>query len=120
MWNMNLKYGLTVFSFAIFSLAAATAEAQLVGKWAEVNGPDRVEFTSAGTFVGTMAYGSSGGQQAIAGKYFVDGENISIKLDGDSPMTWKFKISEGDLIVTYQQGGAVKLDGSMAKFRKSK
>jgi hypothetical protein len=35
-------------------------------------------------------------------------------------MTWKFKFSNGDLIVTYQQGGAVKEDGSMAKFRRSK
>jgi uncharacterized protein (DUF2147 family) len=106
-----------VAAFAISQ--AATPESQLVGKWTEVNGPDKIEFTSAGTFSGSMAYGE-GGQESIAGKYFVDGDHISIKLDRDSPMTWKFKISDGDLIVTYEQGGAVKLDGSMAKFHRSR
>jgi hypothetical protein len=99
---------------------ASTPQSTLVGKWAEVNGPDKIEFTSAGAFAGNMAYGMGGGQQAIAGKYFVDGENISIDLERDHPMTWTFHFSDGDLVVKYQQGGAVKMDGSMAKFRKSK
>lgn len=112
---------LALFAIAVFALAkAATPESQLVGKWTELNGPDKIEFTGVGAFSGSMAYGMNGGQQSISGSYFVDEDKLSIKLDHDHPMTWKFKLSNGDLIVTYQQGGAVKEDGSMAKFRRSK
>ena len=68
-----------------------------------------------------MVYGVNGTVKAIVGKYFVDEDNISIQLNGDDrPMTWKFKFSGNYLIVTYTQGGAVKWDGSMARFERAK
>lgn len=104
---------------AAFGLFAATPDSQLVGNWTEVAGSDKIEFTSAGTFSGTMTYGLKARPQSISGKYSVDQDNIGIQLDHDAPMTWKFNFSNGDLVVTYEQGGTVKVDGTMAKFRRS-
>lgn len=93
---------------------------QLVGTWTQEGGADTVTFSADGKFAGTMAYGSSGGPRELSGTYFVNADSISITLNSDSPMTWKFALSGGELVVTYQQGGAVKMDGSMAKFKPAK
>jgi len=37
-------------------------------------------------------------------------------VDGDSPMTWEYRVSGSDIIFTYLSGGMVKQDGTMAKF----
>ena len=96
--------GLVLFgaAFAAFSATNAFAsESQLVGKWTEVNGQDKIAFTTQGTFTATMVYGVEGIVKTIVGKYFVDEDNISIQLNGDDrPMTWKFKFSGNYLIVT--------------------
>ena len=93
---------------------------QLFGAWTQEGGADAVTFNADGKFSGTMAYGSSGGLRQLTGTYFVNADSMSITLDGDSPMAWKFALSGGELVVTYQQGGAVKMDGSMAKFKPAK
>jgi len=93
----------------------------VTGKWAEVDGPDTVEFTSDGNFSGSFIYDSAGFKQNIAGKFSADGDKISLNST-DNPkdsMVWKIKLDGGVLQVTYQQGGAPKLDGSTAKFHRS-
>ncbi len=96
---------------------ATKSEDELIGKWQEVNGIDTIEFLKDGTFKGALKSGMSGAPQSVVGNYFVDGESISINRN--NPMTWKYKISGDDLIVTYVQGAEIKLDNSMAKFRRA-
>jgi len=113
-------YLLTICTLVVILGCQKTPEKQLVGKWAEVNGADRIEFKSDGSFAGNMAYGMGGQQKDIVGKYFIEGEAISINLYDSYPMTWKFKFSGEELVITYEKGGAVKMDGAMAKFSRVK
>lgn len=92
----------------------------LFGKWVEVNGHDNIEFAKDGLFLGRMTSGIAGEMKNISGNYFVDSDNISLQPNGGVPMTWKFKFSNGYLILTYQQGGSVKEDGSLARFERAK
>ena len=66
-----------------------------------------------------MAYGMDRAQRPIKGTYFVVKNRISIKLKDDSSMVWEYEFSDGTLVITYKQGGAVKEDGSMAQFKKA-
>ncbi|MGB8261721.1 MAG: hypothetical protein WCE75_15270 [Terracidiphilus sp.] len=121
--NRTLIRAFVLCTAVLAALAPAVSSApgpEITGKWVEVNGPDKVEFTSAGTFSAVMAYGMNGSQRAISGKYFVDEDKIAIQLNDDAPMTWKFKFSGGYRVVTYSQGGMVKEDGSMARFERQK
>lgn len=67
-----------------------------------------------------MKHAIEGGSREIFGTYFIDNDAISINLDDDAPMTWRYKFSDGALIITYDQGGKVKIDRTMAKFVKDK
>ena len=59
---------------------------------------------------------------AVTGTYFVaDETTIGINLTRRQPMTWKVKLPTSDtLIITYEQGGAAKIDHSVAKFNRPK
>jgi hypothetical protein len=109
--------GVLVFTICLASCGQA-GEKALVGTWQELNGNDRVEFRQGSTFSGSMASGADRGQEQLSGTYFLEGDTIGIKLQDGSPMTWKFKLTGDDLVVTYVQGGRVKEDQSITKFRR--
>jgi uncharacterized protein (DUF2147 family) len=116
----GLAWIISVLLILVPIAASSAAEsAVLVGKWRELNGKDVIEFKKDGHFAGTMAYGMDRMQRAVSGTYFVVKKKISIKLNDSSPMTWEYEFTDGKLIITYQQGGEVKEDGSMAQFRRS-
>jgi hypothetical protein len=96
--------------------------AKVVGKWAEANGSDRIEFTADGKFQGIVTYGMAHELRPIVGTYFVvEGDTVAINLTGYFPMIWKVKtLPDGGVIFTYQQGGSVKADRTMAKFKPAK
>ena len=97
------------------------AKSAIVGSWHEVNGSDSVTFAKDGTFTAMMAYGMSGHPSSMIGTYFVDGQKASITVPNhpDDSMTWEVKIEGDQMTVTYTAGGAVKMDGSMARFRRT-
>ena len=107
--------------FAAFA-SAAGLESQIVGKWTETSGKDKIEFKADGTFSGIIAYGEGGTLTAVTGTYFVaDETTIGINLTSRAPMTWKVKLPTSDtLIVSYEEGGEAKLDRSIAKFQRTK
>lgn len=100
------------------SCGAVATQGGLVGAWVSTDGQESIEFTKDGTFKATLKYGMSGSLRDVTGTYFVDGAKLSITPAGGHPMTWEFNVSGGEVVFTYVQGGAVKLNGSMAKFRK--
>jgi hypothetical protein len=113
--------------FAVVALALAQGcksgpAVDVTGKWSEVNGPDAVEFKSDGTFTGNFIYDSTGSEKSVDGKYSTSGDRLTLTSTNDPPasMVWKVASSAaGILDVTYQKGGAYKLDGSTAKFHHS-
>jgi hypothetical protein len=92
-----------------------------VGKWAEVDGPDTVEFTSGGTFTGNFVFDSQGFQKPVNGSYTVSGNKVTLTAtpDAKDSMVWTISNENGAMGVTYKQGGAPKLDGSSAKFHRA-
>ena len=112
--------GALLFAVALLVLIVGckrTPEASLVGHWQEINGSDTIDFQPDGKFNAHMKAGINGGDDDLAGKYFVSGDSISIDLGDNSPMTWKFQQPDDRLVVTYTAGGRVKMDGGMAQFK---
>ena len=105
--------------FATLSCKTSGPEG-LLGKWQQENGQDQIEFGAKGAFHAQMADDDSGRRRTLEGTYFVDADKISIDPKGDSPMTWRYKFADGDLVITYEQGGVLKLDGTMAKFKRQR
>ena len=100
------------------SKKATKPEDDLIGKWQEVNGPDSIEFRKDGMFTARLASSYSKAPKNLNGAYFVEGDLISIKPSQGYSMTWKYRLSEGELIITYQQGGDLKLNGDLTKYKK--
>jgi len=94
-------------------------EEQILGKWLSQEG-DFVEFNADGTFESSMIEYGRTGFRGISGNYFISGDLIGVNGNNAPAMTWKFSIQGDNLIVTYVQGGDLKLDDSMAKYRRPK
>ena len=97
----------------------STPAIDVTGKWSEFNGPDAVEFKSDGTFTGTFIYDSTGSEKPVDGKYSTSADKLTLTSTNDPPasMVWKIASAPGGILeVTYQKGGAYKLDGSTARF----
>ncbi len=117
-------YALTLLAIVALAFTQGCKSAPAVdvtGKWAEVSGPDAVEFKPDGTFSGNFIYDSTGSEKAVDGKYSVEGDKVTLTSTNDPPasMVWKTAFADGVLTVTYSKGGAYKLDGSTAKFHHS-
>jgi hypothetical protein len=119
---------ISLWGFALLAVVALAAiqgctkaPVDVVGKWAEVDGPDRIEFTPAGTFSGTFVYDSDAFEKTFGGKYSVDGDKVTLTAQDDKrdSMVWKVSLENSVLSVVYKDGGAPKLDGTKAKFRHS-
>ena len=56
---------------------AAPPEKEIVGKWADADGADNIEYKAVGTFVETV------GGESIKGKYsFPDAAHLKVEFDG--------------------------------------
>jgi hypothetical protein len=90
----------------------------IVGKWQEEHARESIEFTADGNYSGNMLYGMSQTPRDVSGTYFTANDQISLTPKESSyPMTWKFQfLDDGGLVLTFVQGGEVKIDGTMAKY----
>ena len=119
-----MKNALLVFAFflALASLAFADGRGtQIVGRWTEANGQDQIEFKADGTYTGIMIAGHAQTLRAVTGTYFTSGDSVGFTVGnmGNASMLWKVKITPGDLVVTFQDGGPVKFNGTTAKFQRA-
>jgi hypothetical protein len=105
--------------FAGFTFADGVSS-QVVGKWTQVGGPDRIEFRVDGNYVGAMTYGYAQTLKGLAGGYAFNGERIALVLDGVPIVVAKVKLTSETLVVTYIDGGPVKFDGATEVFRRAK
>ena len=111
-----------VFALTLMACASKPEEA-LVGRWQEISGAETIEFLKDKSFHGSMIWDMTRTAVNVKGTYSIEGDVVSLKPDKPAdlvPMTWKFKLSnsKNELIVTFQKGGALKLDGSLSKYRR--
>ncbi len=102
------------------SNTSAPNGSSLVGKWIAIDGQETIDFGSDSKFRGRLKYGSGQQPKNLTGSYFTEGNKIAFTVDQDHPMTWEFKMAGDEVIFTYASGGTVKMDGSMAKFKREK
>jgi hypothetical protein len=111
-----------LLSVVVFGLVVGCkAPVDVVGKWAQVDGPDTMEFVADGTYKGNLVYDSQAFQKDVAGKYTVSGDKVTLTSSGDAKesMVWVVSLSNGVLTVTYKNGGSPKLDGSSTTYKKA-
>ncbi len=112
-----------VIALSLISCAKQPEQA-LVGKWQEQNGREVIEFMKSGSFQGTMIWDLQNTPLNISGTYTSKGDLIDLKVENPgslTPMTWKVTFSVSDqLTIVYQQGGALKRDGSTLEYRRVK
>ncbi len=120
----NVFAVLFVMAALIIVSCSAKPEQKLVGRWQGTNGMEKIEFLTNKTFQGTMIWDMPKTPIELEGTYEVKGDLVSLKVEKPqnlTPMTWKVTFSDKDQITfMYQQGGAVKLDGTSASFRRVK
>ena len=117
-----MRYALVMLLLLVGLSCGGPKEDTLVGKWADVNGKDRIEFTADGKFRGIMAYGTGAGLTPIEGTYVITGgDMVAVNLSNGISMVWKVKdVSHATVEFIYRQGGSLKIDGSIAKFERAK
>ncbi|MDA8106746.1 MAG: hypothetical protein M0Z71_15390 [Nitrospiraceae bacterium] len=93
----------------------------LVGTWQEVNGTESIEFLKDGSFRGKMIWDMTKQPVEVMGTYSRKGDLVDLKVDKPAqltPMIWKVTISGTEMTIAFQQGGALKLDGSSLRYRR--
>ena len=114
------------FLLCVFFIVSCSPkpEKALIGKWQEVNGREAIEFLKDGSFHGSLIWDLTKAPTDVSGNFNVNGDlvNLSIaKPDGLTPMTWKVKFSGSDEVtMLFQQGGALKRDGTSLTYRRAK
>ncbi len=118
--------GVGLFLMAVFVIISCSAapDQKLVGIWQGTVGVEKIEFLNNKTFRGTMIWDVSKAPMELTGTYSLKGDLLDLKVEKPAnlnPMTWKATFSGKDqLTFLYQQGGALKLDGTSASFRRIK
>lgn len=116
------SYVLLILSL-LFTSCASKAEQTVAGKWQEVNGNEIIEFLKDGSFQGNMIWDMTKTPVIIIGTYSTAADIVTIRPTKPAdlvPMTWQVKLSKSnkEITVTFQQGGAVKIDGSSSTYRR--
>ncbi len=111
-------------SLTFFLISCSSKPGQpLTGKWQEVNGKELIEFLADGTFRGTLIWDLQKTTVQASGHYKVGGDIADLSVDKPenlAPMTLKLTFSSpGDeLTIFFQQGGALKRDGTTSLYRR--
>ncbi len=117
-----LSFCCLLCGFFIASCAQKPGQA-LAGKWQEVNGRETIEFRKDGTYQGVLIWDLTNQQVAVTGTYGIKGDLVSLQVEAPpnlTPMIWKVTFSNPkELTITFQQGGALKRDGSMLTYRRA-
>jgi hypothetical protein len=102
--------------------ACSSKPRSIQGKWQGANGAETIEFLNDGTFQGVLIWDLNRAPVALQGTYKIAGDNLDLvvtKPGNLAPMKWTVRYVSGDEIdVTYQDGGALKKDGTSARYRK--
>ena len=102
--------------------ACSSKPRSVQGKWQEVNGRETIEFLGDGTFKGVMVWDINQAPITLSGTYKIDGVNLDlsvIKPATLTPMKWTMQFASGkELTLTFVDGGALKKDGTSARYRK--
>lgn len=111
-------------AYAILTISCTPKlEQTLAGKWQEINGREGIEFLKDGTFHGVLIWDLKRMPLEVSGTYKVKGDLLDLRVQKPKdliPMTWKVSISpSGEMTIVFQQGGALKVDGSAATYRKA-
>lgn len=101
---------IVAFALSLSFLAAVYAgdlKKDIVGKWADADGVENIEYKADGTFVETMA-----GGETIKGKYsFPDAKSIKVEFEGAmaamGAVTSSIKIEGDEMSVTGVDGSSV-------------
>jgi hypothetical protein len=108
----------------MFLGSCAKQEGTLVGKWQGTKGNESISFQKDGTFSGILIWDMTKNPIPVSGAYTVEGDTLTLRPDRKThdlaPMSCKIAYSDSgkELTITFVQGGAVKLDGSIARYRK--
>src|SRR3954447_11969956 len=102
---------------AAIAIANCHGAKTIVGKWEDDQKQEKLEFTSDGKFNAIWHSGTSGTLQTVSGTYIVAGDQITITLSQpNDTLSGKYQFVDGDLVVTFVQGGMQKMDNTMAKY----
>ncbi len=113
------------FLLLLFILSCTpNPEQKLIGKWQNANGKEVIEFQRDRTFHGTLIWDMPKSPLTVSGTYSVSGNLVSVRPEKPQnlkPMTWEMSFSKSgdELRVVFKEGGALKLDGSTAVYRKT-
>jgi hypothetical protein len=102
--------------------ACSSKPRSIQGKWRGVNGTETIEFLNDGTFQGVLVWDITRAPITLQGKYKVAGDNLDLVVTQPgslTPMKWIVRyVSSDEIIVTYENGGALKRDGTSARYHK--
>ena len=89
-----------------------------------MNGRESIEFRQDGTYQGMLVWDMTNQPITVTGTYGVRGDLVNLNVAAPSnlaAMTWQVKLSSPEeLTITFQQGGALKRDGTSLKYRRAK
>lgn len=124
MKKINLLFSCCLLCGLLIASCAKKTEQTLVGKWQEVNGRETLEFRKDGTFQGMLVWDMTNQPISVTGTYGVKGDLVNLNVEAPTnlaPMTWQVKLSSPEeLTITFQQGGALKRDGTSLTYRRAK
>jgi hypothetical protein len=116
---------LSCFILSVLFLIACTSkpEQALVGRWQGVGGSETMAFLEDKSFIGRLIWDTTKAPVNLSGTYSVEGDTVSLKPIKPAdlvPMTLKVKLSNSndDLTITFVEGGALKVDGSSARYQR--
>jgi hypothetical protein len=106
--------------FAVFACSSKPGSIQ--GKWQGANGTETIEFLNDGTFQGVLMWDLNHAPVQLQGTYKIAGDKLDLvvtKPGSLTPMKWSVQyVSNDEINVTYDNGGALKKDGTSARYRR--
>jgi len=89
----------------------------LVGRWTELNGPDRIEFQKSGNYSATFQAGTGAPDaRQISGIYLQAGAAVNLMRPPEPPLTLTYRIANGGLSIAFVHGAEIKRDGTVETF----
>jgi hypothetical protein len=112
-----------LLAFFFFISCSSNPEQALVGRWQEVSGKETLEFLKDKIFTANMVWDMTKTSVKVSGTYSIEGDTVILRPDSPAglvPITCKIKLTDAnnELTVTFQQGGALKIDGSSSGYRR--